>query len=98
MKEYFKKEVIPSKFYVFCKNNNADYFESNMGFWIRPVIQGEAALAIRLDNEGIFDFGFMHKSNDEDEGEYFDSDCSNVSVNDIPWIIETLNIIREFTP
>jgi len=82
---------------LFCKENNADYYEEledySIGVWIKDVLSNDdKKIALCLNDDGSIDFGSVFKSDDLN----FGVDGSDWKIEDIPWIIETLNVLKEF--
>ena len=92
----FKKHKIQrSKFFKFCEQNGADYFEDESGVWIIPKKYGSYLMAIKLDEDGQISFG---KIEDESCMNFDQSTCDFVSIEEQDWIIKTLTLFKKYKP
>jgi hypothetical protein len=57
-----KEKVKESEFFKFCKENNASYFETGdkeYAVWIIDKQYGENLMAIKVNPDGKFEFGYI---------------------------------------
>ncbi len=86
-----KQEIKASKFFKFCENNGADYFEDSCGIWIIPKKCGEYLASIKLDEDGSFQCGIINE-----ECNNFDGYNGSFLNEELDWIIKTLEIINKW--
>ena len=94
--EFKKQKVKKSKFFIFCENNDANFFETEedggYGVWIIPKKYGSYLFGIKLRKDGEIDFVKIDES------------CMNVSCSsgagiypeEQEWIIQTLTLFKKY--
>jgi len=87
MRIEFKKRNLATKFTKFCEDNGADYFEDDGGIWIIPKKYDDKLLAIRLEDNGRFSFGYIIEECNNFEQ---DNDTDTYCPEEIDFITKTL--------
>ena len=90
--EFKKKNIKKSKFFRFCEENGADYFEDNCGVWYMPKKKGVVSAALKLEEKGKVVFGEI---NEECMNFESISDTTYFKVEQ-EWIIKTLTLFQKY--
>lgn len=95
MREYFeqKSPTFSQKLYIFGKNNNADYIENNKLVWKIPNKQGSNQCAIRMNNIGLFEIGYINPQCDNFMNFISDQIFNKVEAK---WLVEILSIVSKY--